>query len=52
MYTKEINKITLNSTNDNKRLQIFDGFTTYPYGTSAFKVCESQMFTKKRRNTN
>ena len=41
MYTEEINKIALNSTNDNKRLQTFNGITTYPYRTNAFKVCES-----------
>ena len=47
MYTDEINKIELNITNDNKRLQIFDGITTYPFGTNAFKVCESEMLTKQ-----
>ena len=46
VYTEEINKIALNSS-DNKRLQTFDGITTYPYGTNAFKVCESEMLTKK-----
>ena len=46
MYTDEINKIELNITNDNKRLQTFDGITTYPFGTNAFKVCESEMLTK------
>ena len=45
MYTEEINKIALNYTDD-KRLQPFDGITTYPYGTNAFKVCESEMLTK------
>ena len=25
----------------------FDGITTYPYGTNGFKVCESEMLTKK-----
>ena len=52
MYTEEINKIALNSCNDDKRIQTFDGITTYPYGTNAFKVCESEMLTKKRKNTN
>ena len=42
MYTGEVNKIAL-SNNDDKRLQTFDGITTYPYGTNAFKVCESEM---------
>ena len=31
------------SSNDDKRLQTFDKITTYPYGTNAFKVCESEM---------
>ena len=52
MYTEETNKIALNSCNDDKGLQTFDGITTYPYGTNAFKVCESEMLTKKRRHTN
>ena len=29
-----------------KRLQIFDGIRTYPYGTNAFKVCKSEMLSK------
>ena len=44
LYTEEVNKIALSS-NDNKRLQTFDGVTTYPYGTNAFKVCKSEMMT-------
>ena len=42
VYTEEFNKITLSS-NDDKRLQAFDRVTTYPYGTNAIKVCESEM---------
>ena len=42
VYTEEVNKIAL-SRNDDKRLQTFDRITTYPYGTNAFKVCESEM---------
>ena len=42
VYTEEINEIAL-SRNDDKRLQTFDKITTYPYGTNAFKVCESEM---------
>ena len=42
VYTVKINKIALSS-NDNKRLQTFDRVTTYPYGASAVKVCESEM---------
>ena len=47
MYTEEINKIALNYTDD-RRLQTFDGITTYPYGSNAFKVRESEMLTKKK----
>ena len=47
VYTEEVNKIAL-SANDNKRLQTHDKITTYPYGTSAFKVCESEMLNNKR----
>ena len=49
MYTEEVNKIALSS-NDDKRLQTLDRVTTYPYGTNAFKVCESQMLSKIRCN--
>ena len=31
------------SSNDDKRLQTFDGIETYPYGTNAFKKCENEM---------
>ena len=44
MYTEEVNNIALSS-NDDKRLQTFNRVTTYPYGTNAFKVCESEMLT-------
>ena len=40
--TIEINKIVLKS-KDNKRLRSFNGITTYPIGTNAFKVCKSEM---------
>ena len=42
VYIEEVNKIAL-SNNDHKRLEIFDGITTYPYGTNVFKICESEM---------
>ena len=42
MDTEEVNKIALSS-NDDKRLQTHDRIETYPYGTNAFKVCESEM---------
>ena len=47
VHTEEVNKIVLIS-NDNKRLQTFDGIATYPYGTNAFKVCENEMLLKKK----
>ena len=43
--TEQINDIELSS-NDDKRLEIFEKITTYPYRTNAFKVCESQMLSK------
>ena len=46
VYTEENNKIALSS-NDGKRLQTYDKITTYPYGTNAFKVCESEMLEAK-----
>ena len=42
VYTVKIKKIALSS-NDDKRIQKFDKITTYPYGTSVFKVCENEM---------
>ena len=42
MYTEEVNKIALSSTDD-KRLQTFDRFTTYQYLTNA---CDSEMLRK------
>ena len=46
VYTEEVNKIAISS-NDDKRLQTYDKITTYPYGTNAFKVCESEMIAIK-----
>ena len=42
VYTEEVNK-TVPSSNDNKILQTLDKVTTYPHGTNAFEVCESEM---------
>ena len=47
MHTEKINKIAL-SNNDDKKLQTFDGITTYAYGSNAFKVCKSGMVAKKK----
>ena len=49
MYTEEVNKIGLNS-NDDKSLQTHDRITTYPYGTNACKVCESEMMAVKKHS--
>ena len=45
VYAEEVNKIALSS-NDDKKLQTFDRFRTYPYGTNTFKVCKSGMLRK------
>ena len=47
VYTEEVNMIALSS-NDDKRIQTFDRVTTYPYGTSVFKVCENEMLLKNQ----
>ena len=44
-YIEEINKIAVIS-NDDKRLQTFDRITSYPYGTSAGKVCKTELLNK------
>ena len=45
VYTEEINKIALSSSYD-KRLQTFNRITSYPYGTSAGKVCKTELLSK------
>ena len=45
VYTEEINKIALSSYDD-KRLQTFDKITSYPSGTSAGKVCKTELSSK------
>ena len=49
MYTEEVNKIELSS-NDDKRLQIFNRITSYPYGASAGKVCKMELLSKVNIN--
>ena len=45
VYTEEINKIALSS-NDDKTLQILDKITSYPYETSAGRVCKTELLSK------
>ena len=45
VYTEEINKIA-RSGDDDKRLQTFGRITSYPYGTSAGKVCKTDLLSK------
>ena len=45
VYTEKVNKIAL-SNNDDKRLQTYDIITSYPYETSAGKVCETEILSK------
>ena len=42
VYSKEVNKIALNS-NDDKRSQTFDKIISYPYGASTGKVCKTEL---------
>ena len=51
VYTEEVNKIALSS-NDDKRIQTSDRITTYPYGMSAFKVCESEILLPEKITNN
>ena len=44
-YTEEVKKIALSSNGD-KRLQRFDRITSYSYGTSAGKVCKTELLSK------
>ena len=46
VYTEETNKIALSS--NDKRLQTSYRIKTYPYGTNASKVCESEILKCKR----
>ena len=45
VYTEEINKTVLSS-NDDERFQTFDKITSYPYGTSAGRVCKTEFLSK------
>ena len=48
VYTEEINKIAL-SFNDDKRLIVYDGVTTYPYGIGAEIFCKQELLSKVSR---
>ena len=43
--TEVINKIALSS-NDDKRVETLDRATSYPYGTSAGKICKTELLSK------
>ena len=45
VYTDKYNKIAITS-NDDKRIQTFDGSATYPYRTNAFEVYEEEMLVR------
>ena len=45
LYTEEIKKIALSSYDD-ERLQTFYRIISYPYGTNAGKVCETELLSK------
>ena len=45
VYTEELNKIALNSSDD-KRLQTFDRVKTYPYETNVLKYVEVKCLVK------
>ena len=45
VLTEEVNKVALSS-DDDKRLQTYDKITTYSYGTSAGKVCKTELLSK------
>ena len=45
VYTEEVNMIALSS-NDGKRLQIFDRISSYSYGTFVGKVCKTALLRK------
>ena len=47
MYTEEINKVVLSSS-DNKRIQTFDKVTTFLQETPAVKVCENEMLSVRK----
>ena len=47
VFTEEINKVAISS-NDDKRIQDFDGIITHAFGTPPIKVCEPEMQAKMK----
>ena len=45
VYTEKVNKIALSS-NDDKRLHTFDRITTHLYGTSAGRICKTELLSR------
>ena len=45
VHTEEVSKIALSS-DDDKKLQTYGKITTYPYGTSAEKICKTKILSK------
>ena len=50
VFTEEVNKIAISSNGD-KILQTHDQITTYPHGTPAVKVCESERLATEKWRT-
>ena len=48
VHTVEVNKKALTYTDD-KRLQSYDGITTYHYGTNAGRVCKTEPLSKVKK---
>ena len=48
VHTEEINKVAL-SFEDDKRLIVFDGITTYSYGIGAGILCKQELLSKVSR---
>ena len=42
VYTENINRVGLSS-NDDKRVQTYDKITTFPHGTSIYKICQVEL---------
>ena len=47
VFTEEINKVAISS-NDDKRIQDFDGIITHAFGMPPIKVCEPEMQAKMK----